>query len=352
MRPKVSVVMSVYNGAQYLREAIQSILDQTFTDFEFIITDDGSTDATGDILAEYAAQDQRLLVFQNEQNIGLTRSLNKGLALARGEYIARQDADDISLPQRLQLQVSFLDHHPEVVVVASNYEIIDGGGRQLKITQKSADPILIAWHLLFVNYIGGHGVVMFRRDPIINLGGYAEDYRYSQDYQLWSRLVWLSDMVILPEVLLCWRSHEQNISTKLVSDQTNFALRVVQHNLKQLTGLEFGLAETTALWSLWSGLPLVNGKAGGLHADLKIIYQAFLTRLADRGHDPTALSSRLSSLISRQLLYCARSSSPVITFWLKLKILPYALAWHPLTVLNYWLKVFQKIWSRKTLRPA
>jgi glycosyltransferase involved in cell wall biosynthesis len=107
--PKVSVLMSVYNGESHLGEAVEGILKQTFTDFEFIIVDDGSTDSTWSILSEYATRDKRIVLLQNKNNIGLAQSLNKGLAMARGEYIARQDADDISLSVRFANQVEYLD---------------------------------------------------------------------------------------------------------------------------------------------------------------------------------------------------------------------------------------------------
>ncbi|PSO83704.1 MAG: hypothetical protein BRC41_11810, partial [Cyanobacteria bacterium QH_9_48_43] len=101
---KISVVMPVYNGANYIREAVESILNQTFTDFEFIVIDDCSTDRSWEILTKYANQDQRVKLFKNEENLGVTKSLNKGLKLAQGDYIARQDADDVSLPERFEKQ--------------------------------------------------------------------------------------------------------------------------------------------------------------------------------------------------------------------------------------------------------
>ena len=104
--------MSVFNGASYLGEAIDSILDQSFKDFEFIVIDDGSQDNTWEVLSDYAGKDSRLVLHRNKNNLGLTKSLNKGLNLARGEYIARMDADDISLSGRLEAQVNFLDTHP------------------------------------------------------------------------------------------------------------------------------------------------------------------------------------------------------------------------------------------------
>ncbi len=116
-KPRVTVLMSVYNGEKYLREAIDSILNQTFKDFEFLIIDDGSTDSSADIIRSYT--DFRIRLIQNEKNIGLTRSLNKGLKLAKGEYIARMDVDDISLPIRFEKQVSFLDKYEDVKLVGS-----------------------------------------------------------------------------------------------------------------------------------------------------------------------------------------------------------------------------------------
>ncbi len=129
--PRVSVLMSVYNGERFLRDSVESILGQTFTDFEFLILDDGSTDSTCEILEEYANKDARIVLVRNDRNLGLTRSLNKGLRLVRGEYLARQDADDISLPKRLEMQVKFLDAHPEVGVVGSALEIIDENGNTI-----------------------------------------------------------------------------------------------------------------------------------------------------------------------------------------------------------------------------
>ena len=134
MQPKISVVMSVYNGTPYLRECIESILNQTCKDFEFIIIDDGSSDNTWKILTEYANQNQQIKLFKNEENIGLTKSLNKGLKLAGGEYIARQDADDVSLPDRFELQTRFLDAHLEVGALGSSAEVIDEQGMSLRQT--------------------------------------------------------------------------------------------------------------------------------------------------------------------------------------------------------------------------
>ncbi len=125
--PKVSVIMSVYNGDKYLREAIESILNQTFTDFEFIIVNDGSTDNSLEIIESY--DDERIKTINNKKNIGLTKSLNKALKFAKGKYIARQDADDVSLPNRFEKQVEYLDSHPEVALVGTSVYLIDENGK-------------------------------------------------------------------------------------------------------------------------------------------------------------------------------------------------------------------------------
>jgi len=126
VEPKVTVLMPVYNGERYLNEAVDSILGQTFTDFEFLIIDDASTDKTPEILRSY--DDPRIRVVTNEENLGLSKSLNKGLALARGEFIARMDADDVSYPYRLQVQHEFMTQHPGAGVIGSWAEYIDRKG--------------------------------------------------------------------------------------------------------------------------------------------------------------------------------------------------------------------------------
>jgi glycosyltransferase involved in cell wall biosynthesis len=144
--PRISVVMSVYNGEKYLRQAIESILQQTYTDFEFIIIDDGSTDSSREIIQSY--DDKRIRLVINEQNIGLTKSLNKGIRLAKGEFIARMDADDISLPQRFEKQVAYLDSHPEVGVLGTYANIIDHRGKIINNIIFPTEHETILWTML------------------------------------------------------------------------------------------------------------------------------------------------------------------------------------------------------------
>ncbi len=213
---KVTVLMSIYNGEKYLSEAIDSILAQTFSDFEFLIIDDASTDKTSSILVDYQKQDKRIRVVTNSNNIGLTRSLNIGIGLAQGMYIARMDADDISLPPRLEKQVLFLDNNPEYAVVGSWFIRVAKG--QEVVEQRPSDYRHIASKLFYGNPIA-HPTVMFVKAIVISVGGYNEKYRTAQDYGLWWSLVGKHRLTNIPEVLLKYRQHEEMVSVTKKKDQ-------------------------------------------------------------------------------------------------------------------------------------
>ena len=183
---KISVVMSVYNAEKYLSEAIGSILSQTLGDFEFILVDDASTDGSPALLERYAALDGRIVLLKNPENIGLTKSLNRGLAVARGEYIARMDADDISVPERFAKQAAFLDAHPDYSFVSCIGRYIDENGNpeQLRLFPETNEEIYAMMPKVDAVM---HPGVMFRRDDIAKIGNYCEDFRVVQDYDLWFR---------------------------------------------------------------------------------------------------------------------------------------------------------------------
>ena len=235
--PKVTVLMAVHNGERYLRRAIDSILCQTFSDFEFLIVNDGSSDGSGDILASY--HDPRIRVIENASNIGLTRSLNAGLAAAQGELIARQDADDVSHFNRLYKQVQFMERHPEVAVVGTAGRFIDDKGRPRRsiaqITCTSA--IAIRWQLLFEGPFA-HSSVMFRKAVVwVSLGGYDERYRISQDFELWSRLgAHEYAMSNLPERLVDLRLHAGSVSSRYTEEGISYVRDVLRNNMVRELG--------------------------------------------------------------------------------------------------------------------
>lgn len=214
MKPLVSVVMSVYNGEKYLEEAINSILNQTFKDFEFIIINDCSTDRTSEILQSY--NDVRIKIINNENNVGLTKSLNKGLKIARGQYVARMDADDISMPERLEKQVSFMVSCSEIGVLGTNAFQIGIHNQELGPIYPNCFPLkneAIKKELeKGLNYII-HGSVMFRKMLLTQVTGYNPLYKVSQDYDLWLRMMDLTDFENFSERLYCWRVSPDNINS-------------------------------------------------------------------------------------------------------------------------------------------
>jgi glycosyltransferase involved in cell wall biosynthesis len=206
-KPLVSILMAVYNGEKYLREAIDSILNQTFTDFEFLIVNDGSTDSTENIILSYT--DVRIRYIKNEENLKLIATLNKGLDLAQGKYIARMDADDISLPERLEKQVAFMEKNPNIGLLGTWVRNI-GGVNDYDITFNSGHRN-IRFELFFHNYFH-HPSVMLRTEILRNYNLYFPNVLHAEDYAFWINLSNYTEFEILPVFLLHYRSHGDNIS--------------------------------------------------------------------------------------------------------------------------------------------
>jgi glycosyltransferase involved in cell wall biosynthesis len=229
--PVISVVMSVCNGERYLRDAVDSILDQTCEDFEFIIINDGSTDGSREILESY--NDGRIFLI-HQDNTGLTRALKKGISLSRGEYIARIDADDSAKSVRLEKQLVFLRNNPKVILLGSNCYKVDENGSIVGITDLPVDDLNIKWNLLFYNCVC-HSTVMFRRKEVENLGGYNATMQYAQDYDLWLRIAKKYSVANLQEPLVNLRVPGAGAITFENSDeQTQQAERIHLNVLRTL----------------------------------------------------------------------------------------------------------------------
>lgn len=209
--PKVSVVMPVFNGEKYLGEAIDSILKQSFFDFEFIIINDASDDNTSVILNDYFLKDKRIVLIKNDNNMGLSSSLNKGLKMARGLYLARMDSDDIAISCRLKKQVSFLDNNPNVGMVGTAAYIVDLHGEALRKVKSSTDNEILKKALKNSNQFI-HPSMMFRKECIQKVGGYREELDGSEDYDLWLRISEHFDIANLPEYLMSYRINPNSIS--------------------------------------------------------------------------------------------------------------------------------------------
>lgn len=211
--PKVSVVMTVRNGERFLQEAVDSILNQTFEDFELIIVNDASTDGTRQILAEYQSRDQRIIIDNLPIRRGVAVCRNLGNAIASGEYIAVMDADDISLPKRLEKQVSFLDQAPDIGLAGTLVEIMNENGKVKSYPQLPTESEVLQWQLFFINPFT-HSTIMMRRLPVIALGGYRENIGAAEDYDLYARASIHSKVGIVPEVLVKYRDWGNSLTTR------------------------------------------------------------------------------------------------------------------------------------------
>ncbi len=213
--------MSVYNGEKHLDESVISVLNQTFTDFEFIIVNDCSTDNSLNIIKQYAEKDKRIILIENDKNIGLTKSLNKGLMLAKGEYIARMDSDDISLPYRLEKQYKYLEKNRRVFLLGTSVVMIDKNGKtSIKVAAITQEKKI--YDRLRKKNTLVHPTIMFRNGFNIF---YREGFKYAQDYDLYLRLV--SDGKIihnLSEVLLYYRIDEKSISFSQMGTQKIYSM--------------------------------------------------------------------------------------------------------------------------------
>lgn len=211
---KVSVVMCVYNAEKYVSQSIESILFQTYNDFEFIILDDCSTDSTLDLVKKYQKQDTRIKVITNNENKGLTYSLNKAIEFAKGEYIARMDADDISHKQRLEKQVGFLERNNDIAVLGTcakniNEEGIITGNRRVPLNHTKIEEVIKIVNPLI------HPSVMFRKKRIEDIGGYDNRYRVVQDYELWFRCIEYDlKLANLPYELIYYRVNDNYLNRK------------------------------------------------------------------------------------------------------------------------------------------
>jgi glycosyltransferase involved in cell wall biosynthesis len=233
--------MAVYNAPpSYLDAAVDSILTQSFTDFEYIIVDDGSDDATGDQLRMWAERDRRIRLHKLPANVGLTKALNAGLKFARGVYLARQDADDVSGPYRLVAQLEFLALHPEFDAVGTDAVLVDVGGNT--IGEMKVDPELqgLSRRNLLV-----HGSMLFRRRVFDLLSGYDERMLLSQDYELYLRMLRLHEMRIgvLSEAHYRLRQHSASLSSRRVFRQLYYSVLAKSltelHKSRFRSGLHF-----------------------------------------------------------------------------------------------------------------
>lgn len=237
---KISVVMASHNGERFIKQAIDSILGQTYADFEFLIVDDGSTDLTAIILQEYSKRDQRIKIITNSQCLGLTKSLNIAIRQAQGEFIARMDDDDICLKNRFATQVKFLNKNTQVALCGTFGLIINENGEEIGKKNLAIGYIEIKKHLLFNNQFI-HPSLMMRKVILDKEGFYDEKFKKAQDYELVLRLARKYQVVNLPDRLIKWRMLATSISHQN-REQKKFAIKarwqaITKYGYPKLKGL-------------------------------------------------------------------------------------------------------------------
>lgn len=224
--PAVSVIMSVRDGEKTLSRAINSILDQSFSDFEFIVINDGSVDKTPDIIDYYAAIDKRVVAF-HQDNIGLTKSLNRAIRVANGKYIARQDADDVSLPDRLRLQFKLAESQ-QADMVAGDFKVVEkqSTGHMLSYVARPSSMKFLKLRMLLSGNKLAHTTLFFRRIQGLE---YNEQFKYSQDFELLLRFIRRHRKVsIVPEVVAQVHKHNTSISSKHLLEQSDCSVKAIR----------------------------------------------------------------------------------------------------------------------------
>lgn len=288
-KPTISVVMPVYNGEQFIDEAIQSVIAQTFTDFELILIDDGSTDGSLARLEHYAKIDSRCIVHSWE-NKGIVASLNYGITLAKADIVCRMDSDDICMPQRFEKQLQYLNTHPECVAVGSEALLIDPEGY----------PICRMWTLHtheeidnsnMTGTVGSsmcHPSVAIRKSGLLTIGGYRHKFDFAEDYDLFLRLAEVGKLANIPEVLLKYRQHfssighakrkQQLLVTQKVLEETHVRRHLMLKNsfvAEAIEGYEPPLIQDVHIKWAWWALGEKHYKTAIRHALKALILNPF-----------------------------------------------------------------------------
>jgi glycosyltransferase involved in cell wall biosynthesis len=294
--PAVSVLMPIYNAQLTLGEAVDSILAQTFSDFELIVVDDGSTDRSLEMLHQYARLDTRIRII-SRPNTGIAGALNEAINVARGEFIARMDADDISLPTRFEKQVGYLRAHPEIVLLGSRVMLVEPFGTPMYETRHDLDHDQIDRDLLRgVGWAVVHPVAMMRAQALRATGGYRADRVPIEDLDLFLRLTEIGRAANLPDVLLHYRQHMESTNHKRFREQEGKKLACVADAYKR---------RGTTMPENWQPPPRHQMTT---QAELSQWAWAALKRKqipAARRHAMSVLKLKPLSIASWRLMYCA-----------------------------------------------
>lgn len=301
--PKISVLLPVHNGEAYLRPAIESVLGQTLADFELLVIDDGSTDRTAAVVEAF--DDPRIRLLRNPANLRLIATLNRGLDAARGEYVARMDADDICLPGRLQAQAAFLDAQRAVGVVGSAVQLIDADGALDGIMRFPERHGRIRWSLFYQSPLA-HPAVMMRKALVAGIGGYNPQALHCEDYELWWRASRLTQLANLPQPLLQLRKHAGNITLRHGAVHDSTAVEICRNALGDLLQMDLPPGLIAALMG--------RGPRTEEHLSqaLDVLFRYFRHCIATGvdGRDEAALRGELVDHVSRWLGEAGAAAEP------------------------------------------
>jgi glycosyltransferase involved in cell wall biosynthesis len=312
--PKVSVVMSAYNAAAYLDEAIVSILNQTFRDFEFIVINNGSSDDTSSILDKYQKRDGRIRVYYQKQN-GLVPALNRGCRLARGQYIAMMDADDVSFPSRLARQLEYLERHPQIGVLGTGICKMDKYGSVTETWCPPTSPKMAKWTLFFGVCVAGPSVLM-RREILEKLDFFRTDLSYAEDVDLWLRASSITEFSNVPEVLHHYRVWPGSNTQRHLQSVRETQVSLLASFIKDFLNLDPPIEAVAGLRQLRVGPPFDNLRQIRLTAALiQKLYQKFMkqndTNSQERREITWDTATKLASLALQASLFQAVTFMPL-----------------------------------------
>src|SRR5262245_24700876 len=298
--PAITVLVPVFNWERFVDEAIRSVIEQDYEDFELLLVDDGSTDRTPAVIETWKTRDPRVVSVTSPTNLGIPGALNLGLAQARGKYVARLDSDDLMMPRRLAGQAAVLDARPEVTLVSSAYDVVDLEGNHLARWSGDDPPEVLAFLLNFFNAVGGGGQVMFRLADVLAEGGYSLEYPSSEDYDLWVRLLRRGRIETLPLVGMTKRTHASQSLQRYGGVKRANWTGIMRSALEPYLRRPVRDEEIAALITVWRH----DDRAGmGGIADA-VMHEAF-TRFQNDVADP-ALRTRLQRRIAGQWYDAAR----------------------------------------------
>ncbi len=257
--PTISVLMPAYNAELYIAQSVQSVLAQTFEDFELLVVNDGSTDRTLEILSGIA--DPRLRILDNAKNLGIVGSLNRAMSEAAGPYIARIDADDFCLPTRFAKQKQFLDEHPRTLIVGAEMLVLERGEIKRSRQPGDPDPRVLQWMLHISNPVG-HVSMMFRAETVRQLGTYLrEEFKYAEDFDFSHRMLRLGEISVLPEYLVIYRQHDLNLTRTRRTEMIDRTAGVLSGVYRDLLGTDCDAESTLVAEHLIAGVPFNDKSA-------------------------------------------------------------------------------------------